>query len=251
MPAGTGTGAEVTLRLRYVAGVSPSKWLRVWNERRPDLVLEAIVVDEPEQLTALLAGDADLAFVRLPVDTEGLHAVTLWEELAVVVLPKEHALANAESLTLAELDGETPAPAQVDVAMTIELVAAGTGYAIVPHSVARLHRRKDVVAIPVADAEATQISLVWRRDRDDADIQEFVAVVRGRGAKSSRGSADDPPPMKPAKAAKLAAAERRAAAAKAAGTGKGGKGGKGAGKGGRPAPRTGAGAKQRSRRRGR
>ncbi|WP_022893946.1 LysR family substrate-binding domain-containing protein [Agromyces subbeticus] len=243
----------MTLRLRYVAGVSPSKWLRVWNERRPDLTLEAIVVDEPEQLTALLAGDADLAFVRLPVDIEGLHAITLWEELAVVVLPKEHALADAESLTLAELDGETPAPAQADIAMTIELVAAGTGYAIVPHSVARLHRRKDVVAVPVTDAAATQISLVWRRDRDDDDIQEFVAVVRGRGAKSSRGSSDDPPPMKPAKAAKLAAAERRAAAAKAAGNGagKGGKGGKGAGKGGRPAPRTGAGAKQRSRRRGR
>lgn len=253
MPAGTGTGAEVTLRLRYVAGVSPSKWLRVWNERRPELLLEAIVVDEPDQLSALLAGEADLAFVRLPVDTEGLHAVALWEELPVVVLPKEHPLADAESLTLADLEGEAPAPVQADVAMTIELVAAGTGHAIVPHSIARLHRRKDVVAIPVTDAAASQISLVWRRDRDDADIQEFVAVVRGRGAKSSRGSADDPPPMKPAKAAKLAAAERRAAAAKAAGngTGKGAKGGKGGGKGGRPAPRTGAGAKQRSRRRGR
>ncbi|WP_139416320.1 LysR family substrate-binding domain-containing protein [Agromyces laixinhei] len=235
----------MTLRLRYVAGVSPSKWLRVWNDLRPELPLEAIVVGEAEQLVALGAGDADIAFVRLPVDTEGLHAVALWEELAVVVLPKEHPLAGAESLTLADLEGEATAPVQADAAMTIELVAAGSGHAIVPHSVARLHRRKDVVAIPVTDAPATQISLVWRRDRDDADIQEFVAVVRGRGAKSSRGSADDPPPMKAAKAAKLAAAERRAAAAKS-GTGK-----KGGGKGGRPAPRTGAGAKQRSRRRGR
>jgi hypothetical protein len=242
-----GTGAEVTLRLRYVAGVSPSKWLRVWNDLRPDLPLEAIVAEESEQLEALLAGEADIAFVRLPVDTEGMHAVALWEELAVVVLPKEHPLAEAESLTLADLEGEMLAPVQADPAMTIELVAAGTGYAIVPHSVARLHRRKDVVAIPVTDAPPTQISLLWPRERDDADIQQFVAVVRGRGAKSSRGSADDPPPMKPAKAAKLAAAERRAAAAKS-GDGKGKKGGA---KSGRPAPRTGAGAKQRSRRRGR
>ncbi|WP_082600323.1 LysR family substrate-binding domain-containing protein [Agromyces sp. Root81] len=239
----------MTLRLRYVAGVSPSKWLRVWNDLRPDLTLEATVVDEAEQLDALLAGEADIAFVRLPVETEGMHAVALWEELAVVVLPKEHLLAEAETLTLADLEDETRAPAQPDVAMTIELVAAGTGYAIVPHSVARLHRRKDVVAIPVTDAPPSRISLLWPRDRDDADIQQFVAVVRGRGAKSSRGSADDPPPMKPAKAAKLAAAERRAAAAKS-GDGKG-KGKKGGAKGGRPAPRTGAGAKQRSRRRGR
>ncbi|PWC05092.1 LysR family transcriptional regulator [Agromyces badenianii] len=245
------TGAEVTLRLRYVSGVSPSKWLRVWGERRPDLPLEAIVVDEAEQLAGILAGEADVAFVRLPVDTEGLHAVALWEELAVVVLPKDHPLSEAESLTLADLEGETTAPVQPEAAMTIELVAAGTGHAIVPHSVARLHRRKDVVAIPVTDAAQTQISLVWRQDRDDADIQEFVAVVRGRGAKSSRGSADDPPPMKPAKAAKLAAAERRAAAAKSGeGKGKGGTSKSGA-RGGRPAPRTGAGAKQRSRRRGR
>ncbi|MBM7829528.1 DNA-binding transcriptional LysR family regulator [Agromyces cerinus] len=245
----------MTLRLRYVAGVSPSKWLRVWNDLRPDLTLEAIVVEESEQLDALVAGEADIAFVRLPVDAEGMHAVALWEELAVVVLPKEHPLAEAESLTLADLEGETLAPVQANPAMTIELVAAGTGHAIVPHSVARLHRRKDVVAIPLTDAPPTQISLLWPRERDDADIQQFVAVVRGRSAKSSRGSADDPPPMKPAKAAKLAAAERRAerrAAAAKSGDGKGkGKGKKGGAKGGRPAPRTGAGAKQRSRRRGR
>ena len=32
----------MTLRLRYVAGVSPAKWLRAWAERRPDLPLEAV-----------------------------------------------------------------------------------------------------------------------------------------------------------------------------------------------------------------
>jgi DNA-binding transcriptional LysR family regulator len=241
-----GTGAEVTLRLRYVAGVSPSRWLRVWEELRPDLPLEAIRVDEHEQLEALTAGEADLAFVRLPVDSTGLHTVQLWEELAVAVLPKEHPLAEAETLTLADLAGEALTPLQPDPAMTIELVAAGTGHTIVPHSIARLHRRKDVVAIPVTDAPPTRIALVWPLDRDDADIQEFVAVVRGRSAKSSRGEADAPT-IKPAKAAKSAAAERRAAAAKQAGGGAG----KGKKKAGRPAPRTGQGAKQRNRRRGR
>lgn len=244
------TGAEVTLQLRYVAGVSPSKWLKVWAELRPDLPLEALVVPEREQLAALTAGDADLAFVRLPIDTAGLHAVQLWEELAVAVLPKDHAFADAEALTTADLAEVPLAPVQPDPAMTVELVAAGTGYALLPHSVARLHRRKDVVAIPVTDAPPTRIALVWRKERDDADVQEFVAVVRGRSARSSRG--DEAPTMKPAKAAKLAAAERRAAAGKG---GKAGKAGAGAGgakaKSGRPAPRTGSGAKQRNRRRGR
>lgn len=239
----------MTLQLRYVAGVSPSKWLKVWAELRPDLPLEALVVPESEQLAAIAAGEADLAFVRLPIDDEGLHSVRLWEEIAVAVLPKDHPFADADALTVDDLADVPVAPVQPDPAMTVELVAAGTGYALLPHSVARLHRRKDVVAIPVTDASPTRIAIVWRKERDDADVQEFVAVVRGRGARSSRG--DEAPTMKPAKAAKLAAAERRAAA------GKSGKGGQGSGgksakaKPGRPAPRTGAGAKQRNRRRGR
>ncbi|WP_235934662.1 LysR substrate-binding domain-containing protein, partial [Agromyces humi] len=124
--------------------MSPAKWLRAWNERRPDLPLEAVRVEEAEQLADLRAGEADVAFVRLPVDDAGLHVIQLWEELAVAVLPKDHPLADAEALTLADLEGEPLAPAQPDAAMTVELVAAGTGHAILPHGVARLHHRRDV-----------------------------------------------------------------------------------------------------------
>ena len=177
----------MALRLDYVAGVSPAKWLRVWTDRRPDLPLEARRVEQSEQLTALLAGDADVAFVRLPVDVEGLHSIPLWEEITVAVLPKDHPLAEAGSLVLADLDGEPVAPVQPDTATTVELVAAGSGLALMPHGLARLHHRRDVVAIPVTDAATTRIALVWRVERDDADIQELVGVVRGRTARSSRG----------------------------------------------------------------
>ncbi|MDR5698451.1 LysR family substrate-binding domain-containing protein [Agromyces aerolatus] len=182
----------MTLRLGYVAGVSPGRWLRTWAERRPDQPLEATRVDEAEQFAALLAGEHDLAFVRLPVPHDGLHAIPLWEEVAVAVLAKEHPLAAADTLELADLANEPAAPEQPDAAMTVELVAAGTGFAILPHGVARLHHRRDVVAIPVTDAPPTRIALVWRVERDDADIQEFVGVVRGRTAQSSRGAEPDP-----------------------------------------------------------
>lgn len=182
----------MVLRLRYVAGVSPAKWLRVWAERRPDLPIEAVRVEEPRQLDELLTGDADVAFVRLPIQAEGLHEVPLWEELAVAVLPSDHPLAEAEALTLADLEGEPLAPVQPESAMTVELVAAGTGHALLPQGVARLHHRRDVVAVPVTDAPTTRIALVWRVERDDDDVQEFVAVVRGRTARSSRGESADP-----------------------------------------------------------
>lgn len=204
------------LRLRYVEGVSPAKWLRAWSERRADLQLEALRVDESEQAGGLETGDVDVAFVRLPVDTDGLNVVPLWEETAVAALPNDHALADAESLALADLEGEPLAPAQPRASMTMELVAAGTGYAILPHGVARLHHRKDVVAIPLSDAPATRIALVWRTERDDEDIQEFVAIVRGRTARSSRGAGDEEPDASTAKSAKAAKASNTAKATRAA-----------------------------------
>jgi len=176
-------------------------------------------------LSSLLAGEADVAFVRLPIDAEGLHAIPLWEEVAVAVLPKEHPLAEADSLELADLEGEPRAPEQPDAAMTVELVAAGTGIAFLPHGVARLHHRRDVVAVPVADAAPTRIALVWRVERDDADIQEFVGVVRGRTARSSRGAGDEGE----AEAAASAPAKRPAPAK---GTGQRGRGKRAEAKGG-------------------
>ena len=237
----------MTLRLRYVAGVSPAKWLRAWTERRPDLPLEAVRVEQREQLADLLDGAADVAFVRLPVDVEGLHRIPLWEEVAVAVLPKDHPLADADALTLADLEGESIAPEQDDPAMTVELVAAGAGYAILPHSLARLHHRRDVAAVPVTDAPPTRIALVWRVERDDADIQEFVGVVRGRTTRSSRRESDDEdaaPPAKPAGTGKGWSTGKGGSAAKGASTGKGAARGRGTGRGasgrsGRPARRRG------------
>jgi DNA-binding transcriptional LysR family regulator len=68
----------------------------------------------------------------------------------------------------------------------IETVAAGTGVAIVPMSVARLHDRKDVVHRPVTDLDPTTVALVWLVERDDERAQRFVGVVRGRTSRSSR-----------------------------------------------------------------
>ena len=69
----------------------------------------------------------------------------------------------------------------------IETVAAGTGIVVLPMSVARLYHRKDTVQRVVTDLPPTTIALVWRRDRDDDDIQSFVGVVKGRTAHTSRG----------------------------------------------------------------
>jgi DNA-binding transcriptional LysR family regulator len=69
----------------------------------------------------------------------------------------------------------------------VETVAAGTGVALMPMSIARLHGRKDVVQRPVSDLEPTKVGLAWLIDRDDDErIQALIGIVRGRTERSSR-----------------------------------------------------------------
>ncbi|WP_445286220.1 LysR substrate-binding domain-containing protein [Arthrobacter sp. Hiyo1] len=44
--------------------------------------------DDGAQLEVLRDGSAELSFVRLPVDRDGLHVIPLYEEQPVVVAPK-------------------------------------------------------------------------------------------------------------------------------------------------------------------
>jgi DNA-binding transcriptional LysR family regulator len=183
------------LRVAFVPGVTPGKWLRIWEQRMPASPLEVTLVEEKVQREVLYDGSADLAFVRLPVDRDGLHVIPLYTERPVVVVPKEHAATAYPEITDADLAGEIRL--EVSDGLTakeaIETVAAGTGVVVVPMSVARLFHRKDVEHVPVSDLPETLIGLAWRKDRDDPRFEEFVGVVRGRTARSSRGT---PPPRR-------------------------------------------------------
>jgi DNA-binding transcriptional LysR family regulator len=160
-----------------------------------------VPVTEDEQEDVVRRGEVDLALVRMPVDTADLHCVRLYDEQPVVVAGREHFVAAAETVVLADLTDEQlvrphrsgwrPVADQLawpemSERAAIETVAAGTGIAIVPMSVARLHHRKDVVHRVVTDLGPTTVALVWRRDRDDDQTQAFVGVVKGRTARSSR-----------------------------------------------------------------
>ena len=188
------------LRVGFVTGATPDKWARAWRERRRE-PLELVPVSEDEQVRGIRDGSLDMALVRLPVDTDDLHCIRLYDEVPVVVAGLEHVVGAVDEVELADLadeqlvrphaSGWTPAADQLDWPPmsekdAIETVAAGTGVVIVPMSVARLHHRKDVVTRPVVDLEPTTIALVWLRDRDDDVTQAFVGVVRGRRVNSSR-----------------------------------------------------------------
>lgn len=180
-------------RVAFVPGVTPDKWARIWGERSSQ-ALELQPIAEAAQLEVLRSGTADMCFVRLPVDREGLHLIPLYREVPVVVVSKEHVLSLLEEMTAADLEGELALDQTgLTTKQAVETVAAGTGYIVLPMSVARIHHRKDVVARPLVDGEESQIGLAWRIDNEDPRIEDFIGIVRGRTAQSSRGST---PPVK-------------------------------------------------------
>ncbi|WP_067846478.1 LysR family transcriptional regulator [Nocardia lijiangensis] len=183
-PEAAGTG----LRVGFVPGVTVSKWERIWGERFPDVRLETVPLAAAEQLTALREGRVDMCFVRLPIDREGLSAIPLYREVPVVVVPKDHPISLFSEVGAAELADERLQDASdLDAAAVVfEMVAAGVGLAIVPHSIARLHARRDLVYRTVTDHPDTEIALAWPTAETTELVEEFVGVVRGRSERSSR-----------------------------------------------------------------
>ncbi|MFI6045639.1 LysR family transcriptional regulator [Nocardia sp. NPDC051321] len=179
------------LRVGFVPGVTVSKWTRIWSERFPDTSLEVVGVPMGEQDVALREGRVDLCFVRLPIDRDGMSAIPLYRELPVVVVPKDHPISVFEQVSMADLADERMQDASdIDaVEGVIELVAAGVGVAVVPHSIARLHARRDLVYRTVTDVADTEIALAWPTDRTSDLVEDFVGVVRGRSERSSRSPA--------------------------------------------------------------
>lgn len=176
------------LRIGFVPGVTPGKWLGRWRERNPAQPIEATEYDDGALASALRSGSVDIAFVRLPVDRDALSVIPLYEELAVAVVSKENELSLLDEIPLSELTSENVLDVQEcgGARMSIEIVASGSGIVVLPMSVARHYNRRDVVAPLVPDAPPTTIAVAWVADNTTDEIEEFIGIVRGRTARSSR-----------------------------------------------------------------
>ncbi|GGQ72350.1 LysR family substrate-binding domain-containing protein [Streptomyces flaveolus] len=254
----TGSEEPPSFRLAYVPGVTPDKWVRIWNERLPDVPLSLTQVSPAEAGGALLGGDADAGLVRLPVDRAVLSAIPLYTETTVVVIPKDHLVTAADEVTVEDLADEIVLHPLDDVlgwerppgrpalerpattADAVELVAAGIGVLVVPLSLARLHHRKDLTYRPVTDAPGSGVALSWPEDAHTDLVEEFIGIVRGRTVNSTRGRRSAPAQTKDERTATAPArrkpAARKPGAGKQAGGARRGSGGsaKGGGRRGKP-----------------
>jgi len=212
-PAAPEEAAPRVLRIAYVAGVTPGKWIRRWEERMPHIPLQAFMVDGGVQLGPLQDGSADMGFVRLPIEREGLSVIPLYEEQPVVVAPKGHEISVFDEVPLADLAEESflDAAALGGPEAALQVVAAGAGLVILPMAVARHFNVKDTVARRLTGAEGTEIALAWHSEATDEVLEEFIGIVRGRTAQSSRQ-----PSAQPAKVKKEPKPDRRGTGAKKA-----------------------------------
>ncbi|MFF6996432.1 LysR substrate-binding domain-containing protein [Streptomyces sp. NPDC008313] len=211
----TGSDATPSFRLAYVPGVTPGKWVRIWNERLPGVPLALLTVSAAQAPGLLRDKGADAGLVRLPIDRTDLSAIPLYTETTVVVVPKDHVVAAvdevcaddlADDIVLHPLDdalgwdnppGRPAIERPATTADAVDLVAAGVGLLVVPQSLARLHHRKDLTYRTVTDAPQSRIALSWREDGTTDLVEDFIGIVRGRTVNSSRGRAAAPAAAEP------------------------------------------------------
>lgn len=201
------------LRIVFTPGVVPGKWFTRFDGRVAGWQAAGAQSDDP--LAHVLSGGADIGIVRLPgeqwaggvgggalaevsdigeseMDRLNLYRVRLYQEQPGVAVPRDHlfkALGDNEPATMPDVEGEKilyrgVGPAQVRE--NLEVVAANVGCVIAPRPLLRTMNKRGVIHRLLDGAPESGIGLVWRRDRDDDVVQQFVGVCRGRRSGSSR-----------------------------------------------------------------
>lgn len=223
------TGPSPSFRLAYVPGVTPGKWAGIWQERMPEVPLLLDQVSGPDALSRVHGRDADAALLRLPIDRTDLHAIPLYTETTVVIVPKDHLLTATDEVSAEDIaetvvlhphddtldwphpPGQLATHRPATTKDAVELVAAGVGLLVVPQSLARLHHRRDVTYRPVTGVPQSSVALTWLADETTDLMEQLIGIVRGRTANSTRGRPPTPPAEKKrtAKAGRPATSQRR------------------------------------------
>lgn len=216
--------AVETLFLSTIPGATPSKWVQRFTTRGANVQL--VTQDEQSQTLFLQPHDpprhlpqlgylrwrADATWQNLvaahQLDPDAIHLVRLYHENPVVLVSKDHLLAawthEDGDVGANELADETfwdpteyagrpvadplESPDQVGAGerMAIQLAATGSGYTLLPASVARMFGQKDVIVQPTNIHPGWDVGLAWRKAADSDLIQDFIGVTKGRRPTSHR-----------------------------------------------------------------
>jgi DNA-binding transcriptional LysR family regulator len=158
-----------------------------------------------DQEDVLRNGQADVAFLHLPVDHEGLELMPVRSEPRVAVLPASHPAADKPEISIAELaddpviiqrgaspswqafhnvdprpDGRRPrsGPEARNLEEKLQHVAAGRAISFVPASLAATVAQAGIAYVPVTDVPPIQVCLAWKADIESPLVEAFAACVK-------------------------------------------------------------------------
>jgi DNA-binding transcriptional LysR family regulator len=201
-----------TFVVGFMPGLIVTAPIRALVSRHPELTVEVIRTTWTDQTDVIHDGRADVSFVRLPIDQQGLTIQQLHTEARVAALPADHRLAGKGTISIADLADEhllqdpnavpewrdvatelrtrtrRPAPFFHSVEEKLEHVAAGHGVCVLPLSVAMFYSRVDITHVAITDIAPNQICLSWDSTRRSRVIHEFAAIA------AEDGTAIVPPP---------------------------------------------------------
>lgn len=191
------------------AGLMP-QLLQLQRNKHPEFEIQLIEQKTIHLLPKLLSGSIDIAFCRPPdIRDPRIHFQTLFFETAVVALPDEHPLAKRELLTIGDIaDAPLIVPDRrsrphshdltiklfTDVGLTariaqiaeekhtiVNLVATGSGLAIVPRWASRI-AVPGVSFVPLMLPEGTTrgkliLAAAWARGTRDNQRDALLALL--------------------------------------------------------------------------
>ena len=189
--------------------------LHDFRESYPAIELSLVELNAAEQAIALQDQSIHVGFARPPIEGDSLLVGAILNEPFVAALPHTHPLASKLELSLIELAPEpfvsfpelplpsyaqsvrlacedagfTPRVVQEvrEMQTAISLVVAGLGIALLPASVANLHRT-GLSLLPLKEpAPRTELAVVSRRNDPSPVLENFLAIVRAQIERRERG----------------------------------------------------------------
>jgi LysR family hca operon transcriptional activator len=195
-------------------GTFPSADIRILPALRPliaahlpDLRLTLHSKYAVDPVAGLKSGELDVAFMRGPLEHDGLDGCELLRESMVIVLPAHHPLARRKRIPVSSLDDlpcitleRTLSPALHDAAATLyrqagirmhavssadnvlghlQMVQEGLGFALLPDSIAAV-LPQGVTFRPLDCEPVPKVSVVvaWKSGNTSRLVREFVELSR-------------------------------------------------------------------------
>lgn len=191
--------------------------IQACRERFPNVAITLLERTTNELVAAIKDRHVDLAFIRAPApELPGVQVETLLHEPLVAVLPSEHRLANRQSISLSDLNGESfifyprkvgtgiydavvqacascgfEPEVRIEVPQmtsVVTFVAAGMGVSLVPHTMQQL-RAEGVAYVPIDDVNVPQahLAIAFNRRALSMALSHFIVQVREAAASYEKG----------------------------------------------------------------